>query len=251
MELLERSWGRERLTEALGKITIVIPTLNEAGCLDATLKRLFGANPVGEVIVVDAGSVDGTAEKARSRGAKVMVASAGRAQQMNAGAAEATGSILLFLHADTHLPDRFQHFVREALRKPGVAAGAFQFRLEDEGRGYRVLEWLTNWRARTLQMPYGDQALFMKIETFRALGGFPDLPIMEDFEMVRRLKRRGPICIVPAPAVTSARRWRKRGIIRTTILNQVVIVGYFLGISTQTLARWYLDTDAKRDGVSA
>jgi rSAM/selenodomain-associated transferase 2/rSAM/selenodomain-associated transferase 1 len=251
LELLERSWGKDRLADALGRITIVIPTLNEVGCLDATLKPLLGANPVGEVIVVDAGSVDGTAEKARACGAKVIATSAGRAHQMNAGAAEATGSILVFLHADTRLPDRFQHSIRDALRKPGVAAGAFQFRLDDRGRGYRVLEWLTNWRARTLQMPYGDQALFMKAETFRALGGFPDLPIMEDFEMVRRLKRRGRVSIVPMPAVTSARRWQKRGIIRTTILNQVVIAGYLLGVSPQTLARWYLETDAKRDSVSA
>lgn len=239
LDLLERSWGKERLAEALGKITIVIPTLNEVDCLDATLKPLLGENPVGEVIVVDAGSVDGTAEKARACGAKVLIAEPGRARQMNAGAAEATGSILVFLHADTHLPARFQHSVRDALRKPGIAAGAFQFRLDDEGSGSRVLEWFTNWRARALQMPYGDQVLFMKTETFRALGGFPDLPIMEDFEMVRRLKRRGRVSIVPVPAVTSARRWRKRGILKTTFLNQLVIAAYYLGVSPRTLARWY------------
>lgn len=239
MDVVEGFFGKARLEDALGRISVIIPTLNETACIEATLKPLLGANPVGEVIVVDAGSVDGTAEKARACGAKVIATSPGRAHQMNAGAAEATGSILVFLHADTHLPDRSQHFVRDALRKPGVAAGAFQFRLDGDGRGYRVLEWLTNWRARSLQMPYGDQALFMKAETFKAIGGFPELPIMEDFEMVRRLKRRGRICIVHAHAITSTRRWKKRGILKATLVNQFIIVGYYLGVPPRILARWY------------
>ncbi len=239
LEVVEHSWGKARLDDALGRISVIIPTLNESSNIEATLSPLFEASPVTEVIVVDAGSADGTPDKAVACGAKVLATDGGRARQMNVGAAAATGSILLFLHADTQLPDGFQGLVRSALRAPGVVGGAFLFRLDDAARGYRLLERLTNWRARRLQMPYGDQALFMKAETFRVLGGFPEMPIMEDFEMVRRLRRRGRICIVPAPAITSARRWRKRGILGTTLLNQLVIAAYFLRVPPETLARWY------------
>ena len=239
LAVVERIWGKSKMEDALGSISVIIPTLNEAACVDAVLSPLCGANTVAEVIVVDGGSTDGTPEKARACGAKVIATLGGRARQMNAGAAAATGTFLLFLHADTRIPHGFQRLVRDALKKPDVIGGAFQFHLDGDAMGFRLLERLTNWRARRLQMPYGDQALFMKAETFRAVGGFPEMPIMEDYEFVRRLRRRGRICIVPAPAITSARRWKKRGILKTTILNQIVIAGYHLGVSPQTLAHWY------------
>jgi hypothetical protein len=239
LSVAERSWGKARLDDALGTISVIIPTLNEADGIAAALAPLFGSFPVAEVIVVDGGSTDGTQNKALACGAKVIAAAGGRAQQMNAGAAVASGNILLFLHADTRLPVGFQKQVRQGLGLPGVVGGAFQFRLDGEAGVFHFLERLTNWRARRLQMPYGDQALFMRAQAFRSLGGFPEMPIMEDFELVRRLKQRGRICILPAPAITSARRWKKRGIIKTTTLNQIVIIGYYLGVSPQTLARWY------------
>lgn len=126
-----------------------------------------------------------------------------------------------------------------ALRCPGVAAGAFRFRLDANDKAYRILERLVNWRSRILQMPYGDQTLFMTAWTFRALGGFPDLPIMEDFEMVRRLKRHGRVDIAPATAVTSARRWKTRGLLRTTFLNQAIVAAYLLGVSSRRIFEWY------------
>ena len=239
LSVVERSWGKTRLDDALGTISVIIPTLNEADGIDAALDPLFGSSPVAEVIVVDGGSTDGTPDKALAHGAKILAAAGGRAQQMNAGAAVATGNILLFLHADTRLPAGFQQLVRQGLGFPGVVGGAFQFHLDGDAGVFHFLERLTNWRARRLQMPYGDQALFMRTQTFKSLGGFPEMPIMEDFELVRRLKHRGLIRILPASATTSARRWKKRGIIKTTILNQIVIAGYYLGVSPQTLARWY------------
>lgn len=237
LQVLEQAWGKERVAEAIGRVSVIIPTLNEASRIPDLLRALQSLDREVEIIVVDGGSDDGTAERAKTSGAKVLITGPGRARQMNAGAEAATGGILLFLHADTCLPEGYAAFVRAAVNKPGVAAGAFRFRLDADGRAYRLLECLVNWRSRVLEMPYGDQALFMKARIFAELGGFPDLPIMEDFEMVRRLRCRGHICIVPASSVTSARRWERQGILRTTIRNQAMIAGYALGVPPRVLAR--------------
>jgi rSAM/selenodomain-associated transferase 2 len=165
---------------------------------------------------------------------------------MNAGAQAASGSILLFLHADTRLPERFEDHVRRALDQPQTTlravpvAGAFRLRIDGPQRAFRLIEWGTNFRSRHLQMPYGDQALFLKSETFHMIGGFPELPIMDDFELVRRLRRLGPITILPFPAITSARRWQTLGPWQTTWINQKVIAGYYLGVPFDRLARWYM-----------
>lgn len=211
-------------------ISVIIPTLNEeeniAGCLGNTQEALNV-----ERIVVDGGSGDRTVEIARSCGAKVLTSPTGRARQMNAGAGVASGDLFLFLHADTLLPERFDGWVREVLAQPGVAAGAFEFRLDATSRGLRIIEQVANWRSRRLQLPYGDQAIFIRSVLFREIGGFADLPIMEDFEFIRRLKRKGRILTLPWPAITSARRWRKRGLWKTTLINELVLVAYYLGIS--------------------
>jgi hypothetical protein len=118
-----------------------------------------------------------------------------------------------------------------------VAAGAFPLRIEGNSSGVRIIEWLANWRSRRLQMPYGDQALFLRAELFHRLGGFPEIPIMEDFEFVRRLRRQGTIRIVSAPVFTSGRRWDRRGTLRTTLVNQLIILGYLAGVSPTRLAK--------------
>lgn len=231
-----------RLADALDewpRLSVVIPTLNEEDAIAATLAAAQQDARHVEIIVADGGSTDRTRDIAQSAGAQVLHVPGGRAAQINAGAAAATGGILLFLHADTRLPEGYSEFVRAALDQPGVAAGAFRFRLDAEIGAYRILERLVNWRSHVLQMPYGDQALFMKADVFKALGGYTDLPIMEDFEMVRGLKRRGHICILDVASVTSARRWKDRGILKTTILNQAVIAGYLLAVSPRALARLY------------
>ena len=220
------------------RISIIIPTLNEAACLGRTLEGLRGAACL-ETIVVDAGSRDGTPEIAEAHGCRVLTAPPGRAGQMNAGAAVATGSVLLFLHADTLLPQDFERHIHATLAGPGVAAGAFRLSIENAQSVLRAIQWAANLRARWLQMPYGDQAIFLSAETFRAIGGFPDLPIMEDFELVRRLRRRGQIAVANASVTTSARRWNALGPLRTTWINQMVVVGYHLGVAPERLARWY------------
>jgi len=224
---------------AAPRISVIIPALNEAANVGFAVTSAARGRSV-EVVVVDGGSNDGTPEVARSCGARVMSAPRGRARQMNAGATAASGDVLLFLHADTQLPWGFDECVRHALADAGVVAGAFGFAIGGDGAALRVLQRLTNYRARRFQMPYGDQAIFLRAETFRAMGGFPEIPIMEDYELVARLRRRGRIAVLCAPALTSGRRWASVGALRTTLLNQLVIGGYRLGVSPERLARWYL-----------
>lgn len=219
-------------------ISVIIPTLNEAANLAITLAPLRGIIGV-EVVVADGGSLDGTGELAEVAGARVVATPPGRACQQNLGAAETTGEVLLFLHADTILPAGFAEAVRAALARPSVAAGAFRLRIGGEGKGLRLVERLANWRSRWFGMPYGDQGLFMRREIFVAVGGFPEQEIMEDFELVRRLRKRGKIAVLELAVLTSARRWQRLGVARTTLINQLVIMGYFLGVAPARLAGWY------------
>ncbi len=231
-------WEKERTGSATQRISVIIPTLNEAPTIAAALAGVRD-EPDTEIIVVDGGSADGTSELAKSHGVKTLISKPGRALQMNSGAAAATGGILVFLHADTRLPEGFGEQVRKSLGRPGVAAGAFQLRIDAEQRSFRILERFANWRSEYLQMPYGDQALFLRAELFHAIGGFPEIPIMEDFEFVRRIRRKGRIVIVPSPALTSARRWLAVGTWRTTLINQLIVAAYYAGVSTNRLARWH------------
>jgi rSAM/selenodomain-associated transferase 2 len=220
------------------KISIIIPVLNEAIAIRTVLARVLDT-PNVEVIVVDGGSEDDTVPIAQAMGVKVISSVAGRASQMNAGAAVATGDILLFLHADTQLPPKFDSLVRQALHNPGIVAGAFELRIDAQLPGVRVIETMVNLRSRFLSMPYGDQAIFLKAAIFNKIGSFPKLPIMEDFELMLRLRRLGQIAIVSAPVMTSGRRWQKLGVVKTTLINQLIIVGYFLGVPPSQLMRWY------------
>ena len=168
-----------------------------------------------------------------------MGAAQGRARQMNAGAAAAQGQVLLFLHADTRLPLGWQHEVERILALPGVAAGAFAFRLDQRPAGLRFIELSVTVRCALAGLPYGDQGLFLTRRLFQRAGGFPDLPIMEDCEMIRRLRLLGRVALSPAPAVTSARRWRQRGLLATTGLNLLVVGAFYLGFSPAFLRRLY------------
>ncbi|MGC8711196.1 MAG: TIGR04283 family arsenosugar biosynthesis glycosyltransferase [Leptodesmis sp.] len=219
-------------------ISVIIPTLNEAKTLPLTLNKIQTITNI-EVVVVDGGSLDATVQIAESLGAKVVNSTAGRSHQMNLGADVARGDILLFLHADTCLPTEFDRLIRQALQYSGVIAGAFELKIDGVNPGLRIVEWGVKWRSRLFQMPYGDQAIFLRSSIFHEIGGFPDLPIMEDFEFIRKLKRHGQIAIVPAAVLTSDRRWRKLNICRTTLINQLIILGYLLKVPPARLAYWY------------
>jgi uncharacterized protein len=238
LEQAESLLARRPSHEETDLISVIIPTYNEADHIETTVARISSAQRV-EIIVADGGSGDQTTERAAAQGARIVRAPRGRARQMNAGARAASGSILVFLHADTRLPSDFAEAVRNQLAEDGVIAGAFEFRVDGASFGLRLVERLANWRSRRLQMPYGDQAIFLKTSTFDEMGGFKELPIMEDFDLVRRLKGQGRIPILPLQAVTSGRRWKELGAFQTTIINQLVIAGYFLGIPAEALARFY------------
>jgi GT2 family glycosyltransferase len=158
---------------------------------------------------------------------------------MNVGAARAEGGSLLFLHADTLLPPDWTEVVVQTLRIGRVTAGAFRFRIAEKFRGRSLVEWITGFRSCWLQRPYGDQGLFLTRALFEEMGGFADMPIMEDYEFVARLRRRGRIVTVSEAAFTSGRRWQRLGVIRTTLRNQWMLAGYHLGVTTRKLATGY------------
>lgn len=222
----------------VGGVAVIIPTFNEEHPLPSTLAAVQRGAP-HEIIVTDGGSTDRTAAIARGHEAIFLSSPPGRARQMNRGAAIATGEYLLFLHADTLLPPDFPRFVRQTLAQPGVVGGAFKFAIAGEFPGRRLIERGTNRRACRSQLPYGDQGLFVSRAVFDRVGGFPDQPIMEDYAFVKRLQRLGRIAMAPATAVTSGRRWQRRGALGTTLLNQLIVLGYRLGVSPVRLARWY------------
>ena len=219
------------------RLSVIIPALNEADWIAHSVARAR-SEPDAQVLVVDGGSDDDTVALARAAGADVLDAPRGRARQMNHGAWAATGEVLLFLHADTLLPPDYGQVIQRTLTPPEVSAGAFRLRLTPRGPGLRFVERAANWRARRLGLPYGDQALFMRAQTFREIGGYADLPVMEDYELVRRLGRRGRVVLADAAVTTSTRRWRRHGVWRTVLAHQAIIAGYHLGVPPQRLARW-------------
>jgi rSAM/selenodomain-associated transferase 2 len=220
------------------RLSVIIPALNEAANINGALASAMSAPDV-EVIVADGGSIDGTPEMAETAGARVITSAPGRARQMNKGAAAATGDTLLFLHADTHLPDGYQSRIEETLSRPGVIAGAFRLKIGSPRRCLRLIERLANFRSERMGLPYGDQGIFLRKSVFDEAGGFPEQPIMEDYELMRRLKRRGRVALANAAAVTSARRWERLGVIKTTLINQLVIIGYLLGVKPERLKALY------------
>ena len=222
----------------LNKISVVIPALNEANCIARTVALAAADNP-SEVIVVDGGSSDDTPRRAAKAGATVLTSRPGRGRQMNAGASSAIGNVLLFLHADTLLPLNYSSLLPVCLVQPQVVAGAFRFEVAERFPGRSFLQWTVNLRSRWLQMPYGDQALFLRRSLFEELGGFNDWPILEDYELVRRLRSCGRVRILPQSALTSGRRWQRLGVLRATWVNKRVILGYRFGVPVEKLASIY------------
>jgi uncharacterized protein len=218
-------------------ISIIIPALNESAQIQAAIQSARKGLPL-EVIVVDGGSRDETVQVASRAGATVIQAPRGRAVQMNAGAEISRGSHLLFLHADTRLPDGYPVHIRRILND-SAAGGAFRFGIAQPFSGRRLVERMTNFRACHLQMPYGDQAIFVRRRDFIEMGGYKPMPIMEDYDFILRLRRHGRIVIAEATALTSGRRWLELGALRATLINQLVIAGYHCGVAPEKLAMLY------------
>lgn len=220
------------------RLSVVIPTLNEEDTIAASIDSAWGAG-AREVIVADGGSLDRTADRAAHAGARVIEAERGRARQMNAGARAADGDVLLFLHADTVLPRQGSEQVRAVMSDPDVVLGSFSFAAGDPAVPLdRLITTVGAWRHRVSRLPYGDQAQFVRARDFADLGGFADLPVMEDYEFALRCSRFGRIGAAASAARSSARAWHEHGLVRTTVTNAAVIAGYRLGVPAERLAGW-------------
>lgn len=194
-----------------------------------------------EVIVVDGGSADRTREICRESGAVVLSSSPGRARQMNHGAQMAQGDVLLFLHADTQLPPFALTDIRSALEDPECVGGHFDVRLDKAEWLYRMIGTLISFRSRLTEVATGEQAIFVRRRIFEELGGFPDIPLMEDIAFSRMLKKKGRVSCLRSQVVTSARRWEKEGVWHTILKMWALRLLFLVGISSFRLKRFYGD----------
>jgi rSAM/selenodomain-associated transferase 2 len=227
-------------------ISIIIPALNEEEQIAGTLDRIVSmtGSDAAEVIVADGGSRDATRRLAVgfARVRTLECARAGRGVQMNAGATEARGDILLFLHADARPPADALEAIRRALREPGVAGGCFEIAFPpDAPPSLRIVSRGINWRTRRFRTATGDQGIFLRRAVFDAIGGFRDIPLMEDIALFNELKQRGRVVVLPVKLEISPRRWLKHGVWRTVLLMYALRLGYWLGIHPATLKRFFLD----------
>jgi rSAM/selenodomain-associated transferase 2 len=234
---VDRGTGEDAQPAAGPSLSVIVPVLDDAAAAAGILAQIK-ADPHVDVLIVDGGS---DAELGRLAGrrplTRVIRTTAGRARQMNAGARESTGEWLLFLHADSQLPPGW----RAALAGlgPHIVGGWFRFALDDAAWQARVIERLVAWRVRAMRLPYGDQGFFVRRDVFARLGGFQDLPLLEDVEFVRRLVAAGAVAELPLPLRTSARRWKRDGWFRRSLRNSLIVALYFGGVAPSRLARWY------------
>jgi len=241
------------------RIAVVIPALDEAEQIEEALAsvrdaggaRCDGAPGPGlvdssadfsemdlDVVVVDGGSLDRTVDRARAAGARVLISPAGRARQLEAGWRATEGEVVLFLHADTRLPSGWAAAARSALADARVAGGAFGFRFRERTLGLAAIEWGARVRSRLAGLPYGDQALFTRRALLDAAGGIAPVALGEDLDLVRAIRRRGRLVILPLDVTTSGRRYLTRGVLRTWLRNAAAVVAWRAGVDREWLARW-------------
>jgi len=221
-------------------VSVIIPTLDAAADLPATLAALAGTSMIREIIVADGGSEDDSVAIAQAAGARTVSAKRGRGTQLAAGAAASSGDWLLLLHADCRLAPGWKAAVAAFIAAPGATGrgGYFTFALDDESGAARRLERIVAWRCRVLALPYGDQGLFIGRALYQSVGGFAALPLMEDIDLVRRLGRRR-LAPLGVPAFTSARRYREEGYIRRPLRNFMCLSLYFMHVPAPLIARLY------------
>jgi rSAM/selenodomain-associated transferase 2 len=223
-------------------ISVIVPVFNEFGNIRRCIEEVLSEGGGPEIIVSDGGSTDGGPDVVRGyrdNGVTLIRTKKGRGPQMNAGASAAKGDVLLFLHSDTRLEPGWYGAVMTAIDDPAVAGGAFSLHIDSPAKKYRLVESWVKFRCRFFSLPYGDQAIFMKRDVFEKIGGYKDIPLMEDVDIVGRLKEAGRMAILHNNAVTDARRWEKEGWLYTSIRNQMIMLMYRLGADPRRLAGIY------------
>lgn len=224
------------------RISVVIPVLNEGENINRLIGHLraLPADQEPEIVVMDGDPDQGTVRAIEHSNVVTGTAGPGRAVQMNAGAALASGDALLFLHADTFLPWNAFELIAQALGDSRYVGGAFDLGILTERRIFKITEWYASLRTRITRVPFGDQGIFLRKAYFERIGGYREVPIMEDVELMARIRRRGDaICIVPAKVMTSPRRWEKEGVLYATFRNWTLQLLYIVGVRPARLARWY------------
>ena len=222
--------------------SIIIPVLHESHNINPLIHSIYGqhAHEHCEIIVVDGSPEGDTINVIDTKQVISLVSETGRAQQMNAGAKVARGEILIFLHADTRLPDNALRAVKTALVSQHYVGGAFDLGIGSDRFVFKVIAAVASYRSRLTKIPYGDQALFLRKGYFEKIGGYRELPVMEDVELMHRIKKRGDkICILTDKVCTAPRRWEEEGILYCTVRNWIIILLYFLGVSPYTLKHYY------------
>lgn len=230
------------------KIAVVIPALDEAGCVQEAIESasVAHADPGGSdagfevlVTVVDGGSSDDTRARAEAAGGHVIVSPRGRAKQLQAGLDASAGcEVVLFLHADTRLPSGWAKAVQDALTDPGIVGGAFRLRYDERSAAMRMVERFVRLRVALYALPFGDQALFARCRVLEEIGGIPDVPVMEDVDLVRAMKSRGRLALLALPATTSARRYREAGWLRTVSRHWLAMQAWRFGVDRRRVAEW-------------
>jgi rSAM/selenodomain-associated transferase 2 len=227
--------------EVAMNISVIVPALNEEHVIAANIEALKCLAPY-EIIVVDGGSDDGTRDICARSGVTVLSSGRGRARQMNLGAEQARGDVLLFLHADTRLPASALSDIAESLGDSRYVGGRFDIELDGERWMLKVIGRMISYRSRISRVGTGDQAIFIRRDIFQRMGGYLDVPLMEDIALCRALKRRGKIACLRSRVITSARRWENDGVWRTIVRIWILKLLYLAGVSPSRLKRFYAET---------
>lgn len=235
--------GANAVKPAAPAISVIIPALDEAGEIEASLRAVRASLPQAEIIVADGGSRDGTAELAERAGARVVWSARGRGPQCAAGAAVARGELWFFLHADTRPPPEAAAVLARAFSRPEVQIGTFRLAFDDRSRFLRACAWLT--RFDSVFTRFGDQGIVVRRTFYARLGGFPAWPLFEDVEFLRRARRHTRIWSLPAAVVTSARRFRRRGLLRQQLQNAGLLLRFLAGTPPERLAAEYRGSSSR------
>jgi rSAM/selenodomain-associated transferase 2 len=224
------------------EIAVVIPALDEAAQIAGAIASAQAPDPASkagvDIVVVDGGSRDDTADLARAAGARVLESERGRARQLEVGWRATTSDVVVFLHADSRLVPGWARAIRDRMEDESVAGGAFRFRFDERSPGLRGIEWGARLRARVFGLAYGDQGLFVRRRVLESIGGIPATPVMEDVDLVAAIRGQGRLALLDLPVITSARRYRTHGVLRTWGRHAVALLGWRLGVDRDRIAEW-------------